>query len=308
MSVITRGVTKLIDDGPVAFVKAVIRFLKNRYYRQLSYYWHRSALSGTSSPRLERNQSDSDREYYLRAVERAVNSSEGFANFKRDSDYQIVLEHVTESQGEAYLRIVEEKAPEFLDNPERWKKNDDIGNPITYKYDSVGNVSPTTLRYLKVAADLKSHFDQDFGEEIVEIGGGYGGQALITDSLFSINKYRIFDIPEVNQLISKYLESYLLNGSYSVTTLNKSTAEEYDLVISNYAFSELPSHLQKMYIEKVLSNAKRGYLTMNSGRGQERTTGKLSIDELRDLLPSFETYEEKPQTGSNNYIIVWDHS
>ena len=68
MSDISRGVAKLIDDGPVAFVRAVIRSLKNRYYRQLSYYWHRSALSGTSSPRLERNQSDSDREYYLRAV------------------------------------------------------------------------------------------------------------------------------------------------------------------------------------------------------------------------------------------------
>jgi hypothetical protein len=74
-------------------------------------------------------------------------------------------------------------------------------------------------------------------------------------------------------------------------------------VISNYAFSELPSHLQRTYIKKVLSNSKRGYLTMNSGRGSSRDEGKLSIDELRELLPSFEIHEEKPQTASNNYAL-----
>lgn len=305
---LNRGLSKLKRDGPIPFLRSVIRFVGRKSgANRLKYYWHRSNISGNSSPRLEKNQSDSDREDYLSAVERAVDSSKGFANFKRDPDYQKILEHVTKSQGRDYLQIVKNEHPEFL-NKQEWKKNDEIGNPITYEYEDVGSVSPTTLRYLKVAADIKTHFGEDIGENIAEIGGGYGGQALVLDTLFSFNKYRIFDIPEVNRLISKYLESYLLNGSYSVTTLNKSTSEEYDLVISNYAFSELPSNLQKMYINKVLANSKRGYLTMNSGKGGRRGEDKLSIEELENLLPKFEIHEERPKTAEHNYIIVWDHS
>jgi putative sugar O-methyltransferase len=256
---------------------------------------------------LEKNQSDSDREYYLSAVKRALDSSNGFANFKRDPDYQRVLEHVTRSQGRDYLQIVKNERPEFLDK-QQWKKNDKIGNPIKYKYDDVGYVSPTTLRYLKVASDLYTYFGEDIGKNIAEIGGGYGGQALILDTLHNFREYRIFDIPEVNELIAKYLESYLLNGSYSVTTLNNSTKQDYDLVISNYAFSELPSDIQRMYINKILANSDRGYLTMNSGKGGKRSEGKLSVEELENLLPQFEIHEEIPKTAEHNYIIVWDNS
>lgn len=139
MSVIQQGLSKLKSEGLIAFLKASIRY--SQRWVPLRYYWHRSNLSGTSSPRLEQNQSDSDREDYLRAVERAINTSEGFGNFKRDPDYQKVLEHVTQSQGEDYLQLVKEKNPQFLDDRE-WKRNDEIGNPVTYEYDNVGSVSP----------------------------------------------------------------------------------------------------------------------------------------------------------------------
>ena len=92
-----------------------------------------------------------------------------------------------------------------------------------------------------------------------------------------------------------------------LSTLNQSQQVKFDLVISNYAFSELPSHIQKTYIQKVLGNAKKGYLTMNSGRGESRTDRKLKIEDLRDLLPNFEVFEERPLTNQNNYIIVWGH-
>ena len=151
------------------------------------------------------------------------------------------------------------------------------------------------------------YFGENIGKSIAEIGCGYGGQALVLDALFQLDKYSLYDLPLVNKLISKYLESYILNGSYQTTTLNRSTVSKFDLVLSNYAFSELPKHIQLKYVEKVLANSSKGYLTMNSGKGGKRSKGKLSIEELEQLIPNFEVFEENPKTSKFNYIIVWGH-
>ena len=64
-------------------------------------------------------------------------------------------------------------------------------------------MSPTTLRYLKVASDLKIRFGGDIGQKIAEIGGGYGGQARVCDTICETGEYQVFDLPDVNQLVSK---------------------------------------------------------------------------------------------------------
>jgi hypothetical protein len=62
------------------------------------------------------------------------------------------------------------------------------------------------------------------------------------------------------------------------------------------------------YIEKVLMSAKGAYLTMNSGTSDGAfQDDKISLDELRDLLPNFETLPEEPVTHPGNYVIVWGH-
>jgi hypothetical protein len=93
-------------------------------------------------------------------------------------------------------------------------------------------------------------------------------------------------------------------------SLVDSSIVRWDLVISNYAFSELPSDLQKIYVEKVLSKSDRGYLVMNSGMTNYsgRSGGKLTLEELRILLPEFQVFKEIPNTGPDNYVIVWGHS
>ena len=60
------------------------------------------------------------------------------------------------------------------------------------------------------------------------------------------------------------------------------------------------------YIRKIIAKAKRGYLTMNTGKTESsRDVNKLTIEELRSILPSFEILPELPLTSPNNYIIVW---
>ena len=251
--------------------------------------------------------SNSENGFYVAAVQEAVRSYKKFSVFKRNRHYQAILEHVTRDQGARYLEIVKRDSPELLQKIELFKDNDIVGSPVVFDYPDAGVISPTTLRYIKVASDLKNLFGNEIGNHIVEIGVGYGGQALINDRAFNIMEYELFDLPPVLSLVSKYLESHILKCAYKTSTLNQKTGNDtYDLVISNYAFSELPSCLQMKYIEKIISKSKKGYLTMNSGLN--KTSGakaKLTIDQLKSYLPPFEVIKEDPLTGPENYIIVW---
>ena len=246
---------------------------------------------------------------YVLFVIKATTDYRIFSRFKSDPAYREMLEHVTPEQGEKYLAIIKNQSPEFFDQFDRFKINDLVGNPIMHSYPGIGTISPTTARYVKVASDLQKYFGFDIGKKIVEIGVGYGGQLLINDQVFKMKEYHLYDLPPVLRLVERYLESHVLNCAYKTSTLNQNSGDErYDLAISNYAFSEFPSQLQCKYIEKILVNSSKGYLTMNSGRkGSLSTLDKLSVDDLRRKLPPCEIFEECPLTREENYIIVWGH-
>ena len=251
-----------------------------------------------------------DNRDYIAVVQAAVQDNKAFSTFKRHPGYRVVLEHVSSEDGQRYLDILRKDAPDFIEDIEKFKVNDLVGGPQTFPYSGVGQISPTTLRYMKVASDLRKLFGGDLGMSIAEIGVGYGGQLLINDLAFSMARYDLFDLVPVLRLAERYLESHVLNCAYRKLTLNQHLGKEtYDLVISNYAFSELLSQTQRKYIQKVLASAKRGYLTMNSGTSKSYyQDDKLSLAELRALLPHFETLPEAPLTHPGNYIIVWGHT
>ena len=252
--------------------------------------------------------SDSENGLYAASILKAVSKQKIFENFKRNKSYQTILEHVSQDQGFQYLNILKSRKDGILEQAlGTVLVSDKIGNPIKYRYDGFSNLlSPTTLRYLKVTSDLKKMFGEDLGD-VVEIGCGYGGQALVNDQLLKVHLAKLFDLPTVNKLIERYLNTHLMNGGYATTVINQEVTSKYNLAISNYAFSELPKKLQITYIDKVLSQSNKGYLTMNSGLPESRSVGKLSLEELRELLPEFEVFEEEPLTSPHNYIIAWGY-
>ncbi|WP_020584504.1 putative sugar O-methyltransferase [Endozoicomonas elysicola] len=292
-------------------IEKIKKMISDPLYAQ--YVWRRIYLKllGTEKVFAHKSEfrSDSENGEYGAAVMKALESQKYFDNFKRNPEYQAILEHVNRDDGEKYLNITLSRNDGLFDLALKTScRADDVGNPIKYKYPDIAEaLSPNTLRYIKVSSDLSGLFGREF-KSIAEIGCGYGGQALVNDQLLSVNLATLFDLPFVNELIKKYLNSMLLNGAYRVRAINESCPEPYDLVISNYAFSELPSILQRTYIKKVMAGAKRGYLTMNSGLGGERSEGKLTLKQLEELLPPFEIFEEEPLTAPHNYIIVWGHN
>jgi len=278
-------------------------------YRMILY---RFAVYMRIRSKLEHNKnnlSDSERDgVYSLEIKRILSSQKLFNNFKRNHIYNFVLEHVDKIQGEEYLKVLRNRNDGFLKlSINSVLKSDGIGNPRKYNYIE-GFFSPTTLRYVKVSSDLKLLFGSEIFS-VAEIGCGYGGQTITSMILNKYHDYTLFDIHDVNLLIKKYLNHFIMDGSFIATTLNEYRGNNsFDLVISNYAFSELPYQLQIKYIEKVLVHSKRGYLTMNSGLYEDTLGNKIGLNKLMEYLPNVELYTETPNTGVNNYIVVWGNT
>jgi hypothetical protein len=79
-------------------------------------------------------------------------------------------------------------------------------------------VSTTSLRYLKVALEIKLQRGSQLGH-IVEIGCGHGGgQSIILDRIASIKTYAFVDLWRVNMLIMRFIEASSLSCNYSTST------------------------------------------------------------------------------------------
>ena len=78
---------------------------------------------------------------------------------------------------------------------------------------------------------------------------------------------------------------------------------DYDLVLSNYAFTELPRSVQDIYLNKVILRSKRGYITYNETTPSEFNSYKSS--ELIEIISGSRIFKEEPLTHPKNCIIVW---
>ncbi len=289
-------------------MKSILKKLRKMTFLEILEKIHNRFLRRTKFKNffsIKSLRSESDSGLYSIAVQEALTNKKKFNNFKSNIFYQVVLEHVNYPQGLEYLNIIKRDS-NLLNNIDKFLINDQIGNPKKYYYEELKTkISPTTLRYIKVASDIKKIFKDEI-TNIVEIGCGYGGQYLILDQVMKINHYILMDLHNVNKLIEKYLEHHLLNSSYETKTINQlQSNKQFDLVISNYAFSELPPQTQISYIKKILLNSKNGYLTMNSGKENSNFKNHLSLEEIRNYIKNITILEKEPNTGEGNYIIIW---
>ena len=252
--------------------------------------------------------SDSQIAFYEKAVFKIISNETSLKKFRRIYDYREILEHLNYMDGMMYLDIIRNKQPLILNEIAKFRENDKFGRPRRFFYPEIGRLSPTTLRYIFVATDLYSKFAMSGIKKIVEIGAGYGGQISILNSLDlnHRNEYFVFDLPNVQILIQIYLSKMKLT-KISFLNIKETKKKDFDLVISNYAFSELPIYLQEIYLEKVLMRSKNGYLIMNSGASNStgRSKGKMNVEYIKKWIPHLEVLPEIPLTGPDNYLIIW---
>jgi hypothetical protein len=107
---------------------------------------------------------------YLNIVDAAVNIPYAFKKFKSCRQYREILEHVNRDQGNSYAEIIKaygsasKELTSFIPT--------DLGKPFRYSYKGFGRVSPTSLRYGKIALDIQAIFGSTKDFSIAEIGIG----------------------------------------------------------------------------------------------------------------------------------------
>ena len=254
--------------------------------------------------------SASDNGEYPELALKAALDPATFSVFRRHHKYTGILEHVSRKEGEQYLNIIREK----------YKIKDDeifqilkplmkVGNPKLLRIKGLSNkISTTGLRYLKIALDIKKMTGSEIGN-VVEIGCGYGGQAIILDQLLEIESYTFYDLWQVNLLIKRFIEDSNFNTKYTISTIREDSFKcrnSWDFCISNYAFSELPKAIQEIYINKILNKTKKGFMLMNSGvSGKFGNVINFSQKELLNTLKNASIHDEIPLTYVDNYLLTW---
>ena len=277
----------------------IARYDKRRHTKEDMYGW-----------RCEENTASN----YLSHCKRAVLDPVCFENFKSSSRYKPILEHVTLQQANDYLADIAKTNPFLLDKLEDFSKvNDLIGNPLKQPF-QVGErdvyVSTTTVRYVKVLSDLISLFGSLEGANIVEIGGGYGGLATVISEMFAFDSYINIDL-EWPAKLSKLYTSSLGVKNFNITNPDSLDAiGDFDLLISNYAFSECNLETRQFYVNKVISKSKMGYITHNGDDIRRNTTRSMlkeyknfkvfKLDDRKKKHPIF-TWDKK--TGFNEQHI-----
>ena len=214
---------------------------------------------------------------YLQVCRLAAQSSDYFNTFKSHPAYRHVLEHVSEDEGQKYL---DEIQIDYMDKLDEVKQNDSLGGPVTYDYDKVGNISATTLRYIKNTSDIITKFGNSF-DSIVEIGGGYGGLCKVLSSFIKFEQYLLLDLEECNLLSRKYLSLFTLPTiSHRAEEIDQ-IDENFDLLISNYALSECNRETQMMYIEKFVKKSNKFYIMHNNFHADN---GNMSYEEFIKIM------------------------
>jgi len=247
-----------------------------------------------------------DSDGYVAVSRLAATNDDVFKIFKRSIDYREVVGHDSKEQGQLFLDIIKTEGKDLLQFLPKFRENDMYGYPITYNYE-VGEFSPTTLGYVKILADLTNIFGDLSHFDIVEIGGGYGGQCKIISDVYHFKSYSIVDLDAILPLIQKYLTTLDVKNVIYESQYGINQEKEYDLLISNYAFSECVKSVQNQYIQGILSRSKRGYITYDfDGPSSENLPyNKEEIIQILSKKHAIHIADERPKTDVN-FNIIWD--
>eukprot|EP00929_Paragymnodinium_shiwhaense_P114567 TRINITY_DN83005_c0_g1_i1.p1 TRINITY_DN83005_c0_g1~~TRINITY_DN83005_c0_g1_i1.p1 ORF type:complete len:514 (-),score=139.98 TRINITY_DN83005_c0_g1_i1:12-1475(-) len=296
-------------------------------------------LGYTKPPEFEKNHSLPPWEAYPEFSLKASQDDELFANFRQtfakrmyaniegpqyDSGY---VKDVVRKMRDTGMHAVDERVEQV------GLAVDSIGNATVFPIDekrgdkAMPNISGSSVRYLKFAYDMEQLFGDLGGFNIVEIGGGYGGQAAVLLSLFpNISSYTLVDLPEALHMANKFVRRAAKphnsaspdDRSWRLKFIKGERGfrpeQHYDLLISSNAYSEVPLALREEYFNKLVRRSDRGFVVDNSGTTKKQfgdiTAGALPMQLLMsgmldggDLLV-FPTALPKADDGAN--IVAWN--
>ena len=244
-------------------------------------------------------------------------------SFKNDNKYCGILEHVSISHGEQYLKLIlqefshikQEKIVKFC------MINDKYGNPkknFFNKEDFKILCSPTSLRYVYHSLLILKYIENNNISNIVEVGCGYGGLCLainyfMSDFSVNINTYNIVDLSEPINLIEKYLNLHKENINTKIIyhnslTYGENIQDDNLFFISNYCYTEISNEHNTNYTNLLIPKVKNGFILWQNGGNN----GSYPITNAKNILKKeiIKIEEERPQTDAGydiykNYFVYF---
>ncbi len=263
---------------------------------------------GTSMPKKKHKRSLADNPPFIDAVREVLKNPNAFASFKRHPILNLLHEYNTFEEGQDYAVILYSRYPEMLKDVDKLRMNDVVGDPRKYNFPFMGEFSPTTLRYAKVAGDIKNLCGSLEGKDVIEIGGGYGGQCKVLSELYSLRSYTIIDVEPSLSLCKKYLEANNIHNVNFVRLDDVKSEMPCDLVVSNFGLSQYDRGIQKFLIQKIVRHARSGYLACGfhpKHYGVKSLPKHELIERLKKHVISLDELPEEPLTAKNNCVLSW---
>lgn len=242
--------------------------------------------------------SDDDR--YPDFCWRAATQSDVFADFRRAPEYMSVVGLDVDRGREHFQALPQDSRAAQLIT--RLADEDVVGNPIPYTLPNGLAIAPTTLRYLKFADDIERLFGSLEGWEVCEIGVGYGGQCRVLDAMWALRRYTLVDLRAALALAERFLGHVPLRAPLRFSTVSELAAEQYDLVISTYAYSELSGGIQEAHFRKVVEGSRRGFVVFDDVAASSRHG--MTAEELRERVGG-RTIPQEPLTDSRSQVVIW---
>lgn len=237
---------------------------------------------------------------YLDICLKASTDAELFKVFRSLPEYKPILEISQEGECAEYLRA--HASPETMSKLDLFRRADAIGNPSTHTFSDLGNFSGTVMRYVIIADQIKKLFQLPDSAHIVEIGAGFGGQCFVLSQLQNFSRYSIYDLPAVDALIKKVVETLGVQNVVFMP-LDQGMSESFDLVISNYAFTECDPATKKDYFDKVIKKAKRGYMICNAIVAPiDDLLGWLHENNMNPVI-----HDEPVFSYTGNKLVTWNN-
>ncbi len=245
--------------------------------------------------------------------EEAVEDDEVFKTFRSSHIFKEMIGMEEKWQGDEYLERVSLEA-----HGGALERLDSVGSPVKHIYggrlgEGGVELSPTTLRYYYTLHEIVREIGIPTPDttRIIEIGGGYGGLASVVTTVYPNLLYHMVEIDPVSRLARKYLErcgcdgvEVFEPGAYSNGMNGMNGMEDsarYDILISEYALSEMDSDGLDFYFETILPLCDTCYLGMNIW---DQTKKDQFIERLSTLFQDIKEYPVYPETEWKRYIFV----
>ena len=250
---------------------------------------------------------------YASACLTASEDDKIFYGFKKYEGYRPILEGGPKLLFDTYLDHIREHNMfnTFLENLDKFRINDRVGDPDLYSDDEIGKFSPTTLKFAHNAIDIleyiKDHGDINNTKNIAEIGGGYGGLCLILSGFIEFDTYTHIDIPEACKLVDRYVAEFShLKGKVKTlpcNELNDDSFSKLDLTIAINSVNECTRETQLRYFSQVFAKSDLGYIIRNPDTQERVEDHQATIDSLGDNFLVNDS--GRVEQAYSNQIIVY---